>query len=90
MLAVMDEKIQSVLNAPHQAIDFYALHNIKIQRILTDCGSSYRSKDFAAACRHLGLKHSFTEPYRPQPTVKQNASPRPSLENGPASDLIIK
>ena len=66
----MDEKIQSVLNAPHQAIDFYALHNIKIQRVLTDRGSSYRSKDFATACRNLGIKHSFTKPYRPQTNGK--------------------
>ena len=66
----MDEKIQSVLNALHQAIDFYALHNIKIQRVLTDRGSSYRSKDFATACRNLRIKHSFTKPYRPQTNGK--------------------
>jgi transposase InsO family protein len=65
-----DEKILSVLNAFRQAIDFYALHNIKIQRVLTDRGSSYRSKDFAAACRNLGIKHSFTKPYRPQTNGK--------------------
>jgi transposase InsO family protein len=65
-----NEKIPSVLNALHQAINFYALHHIKIQRVLTDRGSSYRSKDFAAACRNLGIKHSFTKPYRPQTNGK--------------------
>jgi transposase InsO family protein len=65
-----DEKIPSVLHALHQAVNFYTLHPIKVQRVLTDRGSSYRSKDFAAACQQLGLKHLFTRPYRPQTNGK--------------------
>ena len=65
-----DEKTQSVLAALHQAIDFYKAHGIKIQRILTDRGSTYRSKLFAQACAQLGLKHRFTRPYRPQTNGK--------------------
>ena len=65
-----DEKIHNVLTALHQAVDFYEAHGVQIQRILTDRGSSYRSRDFAAACRKLGLKHYFTKPYRPQTNGK--------------------
>jgi transposase InsO family protein len=36
--------------------------------VLTDGGSAFRSKRFAAACRKLvGLRHVLTRPYRPQP-----------------------
>jgi transposase InsO family protein len=65
-----DEKTKSVLNALTQAIAFYSDHGIKIQRVLTDRGSTYRSKLFAAACQQLGLRHLFTKPYRPQTNGK--------------------
>jgi len=65
-----DEKTPSVLAALHQAVDFYQAHGIRIQRVLTDQGSSYRSKLFAAACKNLGLRHLFTRPYRPQTNGK--------------------
>src|SRR6188474_3439673 len=54
-----DEKIPSVLQALHQAVGFYKAHGIRIQRLLTDRGSTYRSKLFASACQQLGLKHRF-------------------------------
>ncbi len=65
-----DEKVPSVLHALHQALDFYKAHGIKIQRVLTDRGSTYRSKLFAASCQQLGLKHHLTRPYRPQTNGK--------------------
>ncbi|MGB8475466.1 MAG: IS481 family transposase [Candidatus Acidiferrum sp.] len=65
-----DEKVPSVLLALHQALTFYSAHGIKIQGLLTDRGCTYRSKLFAASCQKLGLKHSFTRPYRPQTNGK--------------------
>jgi len=65
-----DEKTPSVLDALHQAVSFYKDHGISIRRLLTDRGSTYRSKLFAAACQKLGLKHLFTKPYRPQTNGK--------------------
>jgi len=65
-----DETIPSVLDALHQAIEFYKAHGITIQRLLTDRGPSYRSRLFAAACRKLGIKHLVTRPYRPQTNGK--------------------
>lgn len=38
--------------------------------MLTDNGSAFRSKDFAAACKALGVRHRFTRPYRPQTNGK--------------------
>lgn len=65
-----NEKIPSVLAALHQALAFYSAHGITIQAVLTDRGSAYRSKLFAAACHQLGLQHRFTKPYRPQTNGK--------------------
>ncbi len=49
---------------------FYAGHGITIERILTDNGGCYRSRDFAAACDQLGIGHRWTRPYRPQTNGK--------------------
>lgn len=43
---------------------------VRPKRILTDNGACFHSKPFAAACRELKLKHSFTRPYRPQTNGK--------------------
>jgi len=65
-----DERTLSVLAALRQAVAFYHEHAIPIRRVLTDRGSTYRSKLFAQTCRELRLKHSFTRPYRPQTNGK--------------------
>jgi transposase InsO family protein len=47
----------------HRAQSFFADYGIAIERVLTDNGACYRSKDFATA---LGaVVHTFTRPYRP-------------------------
>ncbi|SUV86677.1 transposase [Bordetella pertussis] len=43
---------------------------VTIQRLLTDNGSAFRSRAFAALCHELGIKHRFTRPYRPQTNGK--------------------
>jgi transposase InsO family protein len=46
-----------------RAVAFFAEHRIHVERVLTDNGACYRSRDFAAA---LGtVTHSRTQPYRP-------------------------
>jgi transposase InsO family protein len=37
--------------------------SIRIERVMTDNGSCYRSKSFRAACKRLGLRQIFTKPY---------------------------
>lgn len=44
---------------------------IAVRKLYTDNGGAYRSKLFAQVARQeLGLKHSFTRPYRPQTNGK--------------------
>jgi len=65
-----DEKIPSVVSALQQMLSFFAFHRIKVEAVLTDNGSTYRSLGFRDACRDLGIKHCFTRPYRPQTNGK--------------------
>ena len=51
-------------------VAYYRRFGIKIARVLTDNGSGYRAKRFRRACQRLGIKHSFTRPYRPQTNGK--------------------
>ena len=48
----------------------YAALGVRIERVLTDNGPAYRSKLFAKVCQALGIKHTFTRPYRPQTNGK--------------------
>ena len=43
---------------------------LRIERVMTDNGSCYRSKTFRAACKRLGLRQIFTRPYTPKTNGK--------------------
>ena len=64
----------------HRAWRFYAGHGITIERILTDNGGCYRSRELAAACDELGIGHRFTRPYRPQTNGKAERMVRTLLK----------
>jgi transposase InsO family protein len=49
---------------------FFESYGITIERVLTDNGSCYRSKDFATELIKDAIKHTFTKPYKPQTNGK--------------------
>jgi transposase len=65
-----DEKAPTVIAFLRRAVAFFARHGIRVQRLLTDNGSAYRSAVHAIACRALGIRHLRTRPYRPQTNGK--------------------
>ena len=65
-----DERQSSAAAFLERAVAWYARHGISVQRLLTDNGNCYQSKLFAEVRRRLGLRHSFTRPYRPQTNGK--------------------
>jgi transposase InsO family protein len=65
-----DEKAKSAIAFLGRAIRFFRRHGIRVERLLTDNGSAYRSTAHAIACRILSLKHLRTRPYRPQTNGK--------------------
>jgi len=52
------------------AVAYYTKLGIRIERVMTDNGSCYRSKTFRAACKRLGLRQIFTKPYTPRTNGK--------------------
>jgi transposase InsO family protein len=51
-------------------VDGYRRQGIRVQRVMTDNGSPYLSRAFAAACRELGIRHLRTKPYTPRTNGK--------------------
>jgi len=52
------------------AIAYYASLGVKVERVMTDNGSCYKSFAFRKACKRLGLKHIRTRPYTPKTNGK--------------------
>jgi transposase InsO family protein len=65
-----DERHPSVIAFLLAAVQYYQALGIRIRAILTDNGGSYRSRAFRQACNQLGLRHRFTQPYRPRTNGK--------------------
>jgi len=61
-----DERTPSAVQFLCDAAAYYAALGVSVRGLLTDNGSAFRSKDFVAACKALGVRHRFTRPYRPQ------------------------
>ncbi|MDH6284779.1 IS481 family transposase [Prescottella agglutinans] len=64
-----DERKGTAAGFWRRAHAFFAAHDITVQRVLTDNGSCYRSRDFAAALGSA-IVHKRTRPYRPQTNGK--------------------
>jgi transposase InsO family protein len=67
---LVDEKAVTAIGFLRRAIAFYRRYGIRVERILTDNGSCYRSARHGIACRRLRIKHLRTRPYRPQTNGK--------------------
>jgi transposase InsO family protein len=65
-----DERKGSAVAFLEAAVAHYAALGVTIKRLITDNGSAYRSKLFAKTCQALGIKRTFTKPYRPQTSGK--------------------
>jgi transposase InsO family protein len=65
-----DERKGTVTQYLKRVVAHYRSHGIVVQRVMTDNGSAYRSGEFAAACRQLGIRHLRTRPYTPRTNGK--------------------
>ena len=52
------------------AVAWYKHLGIKIERVMTDNGSCYRSKAFNKLCKALAIRHIYTKPYTPKTNGK--------------------
>jgi transposase InsO family protein/transposase len=65
-----DERATTAIAFLRRAVRYFERHGVKVERLLTDNGSAYRSTMHAIACRALGIRHLRTRPYRPQTNGK--------------------
>jgi transposase InsO family protein len=67
---LLDERGVTVAAFLRRAIKWFARRGVRIERVLSDNGSGYRSHIVAAACRALAVAQRWTRPYRPQTNGK--------------------
>jgi transposase InsO family protein len=65
-----DEKGATAAGFLRRAVAWFASMGIRVERVMSDNGSCYRSALHAIACRELGLRHLRTQPYRPRTNGK--------------------
>ena len=65
-----DERKKSAVAFLKATVAYYARLGIKVERVMTDNGSCYRSRAFARACKRLKLRHIRTKPYTPKTNGK--------------------
>jgi transposase InsO family protein len=86
---LLDEKATTAAGFLKRAIAYYRRLGITVEGILTDNGACYRGAVHAVACRHLGIRHLRTRPYRPQTNGKAERFIR-TLINGWAYGAIYR
>jgi transposase InsO family protein len=65
-----DEKKESAVLCLQRTVAYFMSIGVRIDRVMTDNGSCYRSRAFAKACADLAIKHITTRPYTPQTNGK--------------------
>jgi transposase InsO family protein len=70
MEVLPDEKKGTTASFLQRALLHFQAQGVHVRKLLTDNGSSYRSKEFKAMREAYGLKHARTRPYRPRTNGK--------------------
>ena len=65
-----DERGETAAAFFRRALAWYTQQGVKVERVLTDNGTCYRSHVFAAACRDPAIRHLRTRPYTPRTNGK--------------------
>jgi transposase InsO family protein len=65
-----DERKETAAGFMTRAIGFFGDHGVRIERVMTDNGSCYRSRAFADVLAEGGIGHRRIRPYRPQTNGK--------------------
>lgn len=65
-----DERSVTCIAFLERAVAWFAERAVRVERVLSDNGSGYRSHAFAAACAQQRIRHLRTRPYRPRTNGK--------------------
>ena len=75
-----DERAETAASFLTRAVLWFELRNVRIERVLTDNGSCYRSDAWKASCQTASITHKRTRPHRPQTNGKVERFRRILLE----------
>jgi transposase InsO family protein len=65
-----DERKASAVPCLERAVGWFARQGVSVERVMTDNGSAYRSRQWRDACGALALRHLRTRPYTPRTNGK--------------------
>lgn len=65
-----DERKESCAGFLRRAAAWFAANGVRLERVMTDNGSGYRSKLFRKVIQALNARHLFTRPYTPRTNGK--------------------
>jgi transposase InsO family protein len=65
-----DERATTAIGFLRRCLGFYTARGVRVERVMTDNGSAYRSAAWALAARALGIRHLRTKPRRPRTNGK--------------------
>lgn len=65
-----DERKETAIGVLRRAVAWFAEQDVRVERVLSDNGSAYRSNAWRDACVELEITHKRTRPYRPQTNGK--------------------
>lgn len=65
-----DETAVTAIGVLGNAVAWFAVRGVTVQRVLSDNGSAYKSRAWSQACAELGIRPKKTRPYRPQTNGK--------------------
>ena len=65
-----DERSEAACAFLSNAVSWFAQQNVRVERVMTDNGSAFVSKDFREHCTALGVTHKRIRPYTPRTNGK--------------------
>jgi transposase InsO family protein len=65
-----DERQESACAFLTRALAFFEAHGVRVERVMSDNGSAYRSRLFKSLLAEAGLEHIRTRPYTPRTNGK--------------------
>jgi transposase InsO family protein len=65
-----DERTEAASSFLKAAVEWFAQQRVHIERVMTDNGSAFISRQFAALCRSLEIRHVRIRPYTPRTNGK--------------------
>src|SRR5690242_2350390 len=65
-----DERSEAACTFLKNAVRWFAAFKVDIERVMTDNGSAFVSREFGRLCSDVGIKHKRTRPYTPRTNGK--------------------